>query len=244
MQLCFDAACSLPSSLEVAVCAVGFQALYLVLWWPNLIEPYVLGASCMHLLETALTTAGTHAVLLQVHDQTLERGNRALLANIALGLPVRVFRRNDDRGGATNSVIFYDGLYDVVRAASLGPDDEQHGPESKQQRAAVLDLLTDINCWCCCQDRSLTAFGCSQPSQLFEAADCQRKQLLGLPLCAGTDCVALCWAGCCQVSWVKTRGNQGLVVYIFGLRRRLGQAASLSKPVSSGSSSSCVMWSE
>lgn len=48
-------------------------------------------------------------------DQVLERGNRALLANIALGLPVRLFRRNDDRGSATSSVLFYDGLYDVVR---------------------------------------------------------------------------------------------------------------------------------
>jgi hypothetical protein len=64
---------------------------------------------------------------LQVHDQTLERGNRALLANIALGLPVRVFRRNDDRGGATNSVLFYDGLYDVV---STG--------------------LVFVHCCCCC----------------------------------------------------------------------------------------------
>jgi hypothetical protein len=58
-------------------------------------------------------------LLLQVHDQTLERGNRALLANIALGLPVRVLRRNDDRGGATNSLLFYDGLYDVVSAGSI-----------------------------------------------------------------------------------------------------------------------------
>jgi hypothetical protein len=49
----------------------------------------------------------------------LKGGNRALLANIALGLPVRVFRRNDDRGGATNSVLFYDGLYDVVSAAGV-----------------------------------------------------------------------------------------------------------------------------
>jgi hypothetical protein len=77
------------------------------------------------LLATKTLTADTHVLLplllllppLQVHDQALERGNRALLANIALGLPVRVFRRNDDRGGATNSVLFYDGLYDVVRPA-------------------------------------------------------------------------------------------------------------------------------
>ncbi|WIA11404.1 hypothetical protein OEZ85_011522 [Tetradesmus obliquus] len=82
----------------------------------------------------------------QVKDQVLERGNRALLANIALGLPVRLFRRNDDRGSATSSVLFYDGLYDVV-------------------------------------------------------------------------------------SWVKTRGKEGKVVYIYGLRRRAGQAASLSKPI-------------
>jgi hypothetical protein len=35
---------------------------------------------------------------------------------------------------------------------------------------------------------------------------------------------------------VKTRGKEGKVVYIFGLKRRTGQAASLSKPVSSSSS--------
>jgi hypothetical protein len=45
---------------------------------------------------------------------------------------------------------------------------------------------------------------------------------------------------------VKTRGKEGLVVYIFGLKQRIGQAASLSKPVSSSSniisiSSSCAM---
>jgi hypothetical protein len=78
------------------------------------------------LLATKTLTADTHVLLLlllllQVHDQALERGNRALLANIALGLPVRVFRRNDDRGGATNSVLFYDGLYDVVRPAYRPP---------------------------------------------------------------------------------------------------------------------------
>lgn len=51
----------------------------------------------------------------QVEDQKLARGNRALLGNISLGLPVRVFRRNDDCASATNSVLFFDGLYDVVR---------------------------------------------------------------------------------------------------------------------------------
>lgn len=45
-----------------------------------------------------------------------------------------------------------------------------------------------------------------------------------------------------QVSWVKTRGKEGKVVYIYGLRRRAGQAASLSKPVSSSSSSPGLMW--
>jgi hypothetical protein len=64
------------------------------------------------------------------------------------------------------------------------------------------------------------------------------KPLLGLALCAATDYAAICWAAPGQVSWVKTRGKEGLVVYIFGLKRRAGQAASLSKPVSSRSSSS------
>lgn len=50
----------------------------------------------------------------QVKGQQLERGNKALMANIALGIPVRLFRRNSDDKAAMNSVLFYDGLYDVV----------------------------------------------------------------------------------------------------------------------------------
>eukprot|EP00878_Enallax_costatus_P019089 GHUV01020128.1.p1 GENE.GHUV01020128.1~~GHUV01020128.1.p1 ORF type:complete len:651 (+),score=201.01 GHUV01020128.1:688-2640(+) len=82
----------------------------------------------------------------QVKGQELKRGNKALMANIALGIPVRLFRRNGNEKAAMNSVLFYDGLYDVV-------------------------------------------------------------------------------------SWIKTLGKEGQVVYIFGLKRRAGQPPSLSKPI-------------
>lgn len=43
----------------------------------------------------------------------------------------------------------------------------------------------------------------------------------------------MCFMSACQVSWMKTLGKEGQVVYIFGLKRRPGQEQSLSKPVSS-----------
>eukprot|EP00879_Flechtneria_rotunda_P032440 GHRR01035647.1.p1 GENE.GHRR01035647.1~~GHRR01035647.1.p1 ORF type:complete len:266 (+),score=93.05 GHRR01035647.1:45-842(+) len=54
----------------------------------------------------------------QVANQKLIKGNRALLVNIAMGLPVRRLRRNDDKSSTTGSALFYDGLYDVVRQCS------------------------------------------------------------------------------------------------------------------------------
>jgi hypothetical protein len=62
-----------------------------------------------------------------------------------------------------------------------------------------------------------------------------RKCELTLLLCL--PCTALlAHAAAAQVSWVKARGKEGKVVYIFGLKRRTGQAASLSKPVRRSSS--------
>ncbi|KAL4443576.1 hypothetical protein ABPG75_011313 [Micractinium tetrahymenae] len=50
----------------------------------------------------------------QVKDQQLVRGNKALVGNIQLGIPVRVTRKQKDSGGAYGTAYIYDGLYDVV----------------------------------------------------------------------------------------------------------------------------------
>ena len=48
-------------------------------------------------------------------DQRLAATNRALANNVALGVPVRVTRKNRDAGSFYGAVFVYDGLYDVVR---------------------------------------------------------------------------------------------------------------------------------
>ena len=51
----------------------------------------------------------------QEADQKLTDRNQALLVNIALGIPVRVVRKNEDPHSFHGCVFVYDGLYDVVR---------------------------------------------------------------------------------------------------------------------------------
>lgn len=50
----------------------------------------------------------------QVKDQALVRGNKALVGNIQLGIPVRVTRKQKDSTGTYGTAYIYDGLYDVV----------------------------------------------------------------------------------------------------------------------------------
>lgn len=50
----------------------------------------------------------------QIKDQELKSGNQALLVNLALGLPVRLLRKNEG-DSATGVLYYFDGLYDVVR---------------------------------------------------------------------------------------------------------------------------------
>lgn len=76
----------------------------------------------------------------QRESQQLKRGNKALLANAALGLPVRLLRRNDapdGSGSASQTVIVYDGLYDVVRCGC------------GRQPALALTCCSPL-CACCC----------------------------------------------------------------------------------------------
>ena len=47
-------------------------------------------------------------------DQRLAATNRALANNVALGVPVRVTRKNLDDASLSGSIFVYDGLYDVV----------------------------------------------------------------------------------------------------------------------------------
>jgi hypothetical protein len=57
----------------------------------------------------------------QMKDQELKSGNQALLVNLALGLPVRLLRKNEG-DSATGVLYYFDGLYDVVRWLAI----EQH----------------------------------------------------------------------------------------------------------------------
>ena len=50
----------------------------------------------------------------QVAAQALERGNAALVGSRALGLPVRVTRKNADSAGTCGCAFIFDGLYDVT----------------------------------------------------------------------------------------------------------------------------------
>lgn len=56
----------------------------------------------------------------QIKDQALAGVNAAMLANIALGIPLRVLRRNEDPSSSTGSSLIYDGLYNVVSSAAEG----------------------------------------------------------------------------------------------------------------------------
>ncbi|KAI7845254.1 hypothetical protein COHA_001296 [Chlorella ohadii] len=51
----------------------------------------------------------------QVADQQLKRGNKALLGNIMLGLPVRVTRKQKSPAYPYGVCYIFDGLYDVIR---------------------------------------------------------------------------------------------------------------------------------
>lgn len=50
----------------------------------------------------------------QVDDQALKRGNAAFIANIGLGIPVRVTKKMLYSASDNGSCFVYDGLYDVV----------------------------------------------------------------------------------------------------------------------------------
>jgi len=56
----------------------------------------------------------------QIKDQALAGVNAAMLVNIALGLPLRVLRRNEDPSSSTGSSLIYDGLYNVVSSKAEG----------------------------------------------------------------------------------------------------------------------------
>jgi hypothetical protein len=72
----------------------------------------------LRLLHHVLSTGQGGCDLLggkeQTSDQKLVSANSDMLVNVALGLPVRYFRRNNDADSSTGSSIFYDGLYYVV----------------------------------------------------------------------------------------------------------------------------------
>jgi hypothetical protein len=57
----------------------------------------------------------------QQADQELKGANRHMLVNLALGLPLRYFRRNDDPDSCTGTSIIYDGLYYVVSEGAARP---------------------------------------------------------------------------------------------------------------------------
>jgi hypothetical protein len=55
----------------------------------------------------------------QTADQKMTGRNQAMLVNIALGIPVRVVRKNEDPYSFHGCVFVYDGLYDVVSAGLI-----------------------------------------------------------------------------------------------------------------------------
>ena len=53
-------------------------------------------------------------------EQRLKTAVPLQVNNIRLGIPVRVIRKNNDKGSEIGCVYIYDGLYDVVRLSAEG----------------------------------------------------------------------------------------------------------------------------
>ena len=51
-------------------------------------------------------------------EQTLKIAMPPQVNNIRLGIPVRLIRKNKDKGSEFGSVYIYDGLYNVVRPSA------------------------------------------------------------------------------------------------------------------------------
>lgn len=164
----------------------------------------------------------------QLFDQKLStQGNKALLVNYALGLPVRMLRRNDDTDSTTDTSLFYDGLYDVVgvwssgagRGLLLAPRFHLHTAGAARARPPPHGAWRPTT-----PTSTLSSRGppCPRPPRcraLQVGVVRQRLPATDKQLAKGAETL-------------RVRGvTYGPLVYVYGLRRRAGQPASLSKPV-------------
>ena len=63
-------------------------------------------------------------------EQILKDAVPPQVNNIKLGIPVRLIRKNRDKGSEFGSVYIYDGLYDVVRlSADIPQTDSTHAKQ-------------------------------------------------------------------------------------------------------------------